>query len=219
MSSSFSDNKRMIALFVLLFSVLSISPILLIQPVSAIQHIKQYPQSVVPPATLTYTSLGHLRGSIEGLIEDLSDIAGPANGQVSGKIASSGINLNNGTVEKVLFGNWSLDSEQSNGPTLLVEFNVMNYSNGVPQKQSPSENFTIGNLTVNSMQQNDGNIEIGGLVDVLQQQEKQQQQAWNDVGARLSLANQVLVLTFDETSEPGQIFAHSPIIGFITSTT
>jgi drug/metabolite transporter superfamily protein YnfA len=69
------------------------------------------------------------------------------------------------------------------------------------------------------MQQNDGNIEIGGSVDVSQQLGNQQQQVWNDVGARLSLANNVIMLTLDENSEPGQKFAQSPIVGFITQTT
>jgi hypothetical protein len=66
------------------------------------------------------------------------------------------------------------------------------------------------------MQQNDGNTEIGGSVDVTQLQGNQQQRVWNDVGARLLLTNGVLVLTLDENSEPGQIFARNPIVGFIT---
>jgi hypothetical protein len=74
----------------------------------------------------------------------------------------------------------------------------------------------ISNLTVNSMQQNDGNTEIGGSVNVIHRLGNQQQQVWNDVGVRLLLANNVLVLTFDKNSEPGQIFAQSPIVGFIT---
>jgi hypothetical protein len=69
------------------------------------------------------------------------------------------------------------------------------------------------------MQQSNGNTEIGGSVDVSQQEGQRQQHTWNDVGARLSLENNVFVLTLDDASEPGQIFAHSPIIGFITPTT
>lgn len=214
MISNFYQNNRFTTLFVLaIASALVISLLLSLQPTNAILSFNQSPQSTIPPAKLTYTSLGgDLRGSIEGLLSDLSDIAGSTSGQISGKIASSGVNVNNGTVEKVLLGNWSLDSEQGNSPVLLVDFDVLSNTKGIPQKQGATENFMISNLTVNSMQQNDGNTEIGGTVTVSQKLGNQQQQVWNDVGARLSIANKVLVLTLDENSEPGQIFAQSPIV-------
>jgi hypothetical protein len=220
MNYNFNCDNKYTSLFVLIAaisSVLSISLMVSLQPINALQPVSQYRQSVIPSEKLTYTSLGgDLRGSIEGLLSDLSDIAGSTGGQLSGKIASSEINLNNGTVEKVLLGNWSLNSEEGNSPVLLVNFGVLSDAKGVPQKQIATENFMISNLTVNSMQQNDGNTEIGGSVDVIQRLGNQQQQVWNGVGARLSLANNVLVLTLDENSEPGQIFAQSPIVGFIT---
>jgi hypothetical protein len=221
MISNFYQNNRFTTLFVLaIASALVISLLLSLQPTNAILSFNQSPQSTIPPAKLTYTSLGgDLRGSIEGLLSDLSDIAGSTSGQISGKIASSGVNVNNGTVEKVLLGNWSLESEQGNSPVLLVDFDVLSNTKGIPQKQGATENFMISNLTVNSMQQNDGNMEIGGTVTVSQKLGNQQQQVWNDVGARLSIANKVLVLTLDENSEPGQIFAQSPIVGFITQST
>jgi hypothetical protein len=224
MISNFYSNNRFTALLVLAAaaatSVLSISLMLSAQPISAIQPVNQFPQSIAPPTKLTYTSVGgDLKGSIEGLLSDLTDIAGSTGGQLSGKIASSEINLNNGTVEKVLFGNWSLDSAQGNSPILLADFDVLSNTRGIPLKQVATEHFVISNLTVNSMQQNDGNMEIGGSVKVIKQLGNQQQQVWNDVGARLSLANKVLLLTLDENSEPGQIFAQSPIVGFVTQST
>ncbi|MGB8641732.1 MAG: hypothetical protein WCD28_05555 [Nitrososphaeraceae archaeon] len=221
MISNFYQNNRFTTLFVLaVASGLVISLLLSLLPTNAIQSVNQSPQSTIPPAKLTYTSLGgDLKGSIEGLLSDLTDIAGSTSGQISGKIASSDVNVNNGTVEKVLLGNWSLDSEQGNSPVLLVDFDVLSNTKGIPQKQSSTENFVISNLTVNSMQQNDGNMEIGGTVTVSQKLGNQQQQVWNDVGARLSIANKVLVLTLDGTSEPGQIFAQSPIVGFVTQST
>jgi hypothetical protein len=221
MISNFYQNNRFTTLFVLaVTSGLVISLLLSLQPTNAIQSVNQSPQSTIPPAKLTYTSLGgDLKGSIEGLLSDLTDIAGSTSGQISGKIASSDVNVNNGTVEKVLLGNWSLDSEQGNNPVLLVDFDVLSNTKGIPQKQSSTENFVISNLTVNSMQQNDGNMEIGGTVTVSQKLGNQQQQVLNDVGARLSIANKVLVLTLDGTSEPGQIFAQSPIVGFVTQST
>lgn len=219
MISHFNYNNKFTALFVLVAatsSVLSISLMVSLQPINAMQPV-QFPQPITSSEKLTYTSFGgDLRGSIEGLLSDLSDIAGSTGEQLSGKIASSEINLNNGTVEKVLLGNWSLDSEGGNSSELLVNFDVLNSSKGVPLKQVATENFMISNLTVNSMQQNDGNTEIGGSVNVIQRLGNQQQQVWNDVGVRLLLANNVLVLTFDKNSEPGQIFAQSPIVGFIT---
>jgi hypothetical protein len=218
MISHFNYNNKFTALFVLVAatsSVLSISLMVSLQPINALQPVNQFP--ITSSEKLTYTSFGgDLRGSIEGLLSDLSDIAGSTGEQLSGKIASSEINLNNGTVEKVLLGNWSLDSEGGNSSELLVNFDVLNSSKGVPLKQGATENFMISNLTVNSMQQNDGNTEIGGSVNVIQRLGNQQQQVWNDVGVRLLLANNVLVLTFDKNSEPGQIFAQSPIVGFIT---
>jgi len=221
MISNFYQNNRLTTLFVLaVASGLVISLLLSLQPTNAIQSVNQSPQSTIPPAKLTYTSVGgDLRGSIEGLLSDLSDIAGSTTGQISGKIASSEVNVNNGTIEKVLLGNWSLDSEQGNSPVLLVDFDVLSNTKGIPQKQGSTENFVISNLTVNSMQQNDGNMEIGGTVSVSQKLGNQQQQVWNDVGARLSIANKVLVLTLDGNSEPGQIFAQSPIVGFVTQST
>jgi hypothetical protein len=220
MISHFNYNNKFTALFVLVAatsSVLSISLMVSLQPINAMQPVNQFPQPITSSEKLTYTSFGgDLRGSIEGLLSDLSNIAGSTGEQLSGKIASSEINLNNGTVEKVLLGNWSLDSEGGNSSELLVNFDVLNSSKGVPLKHVATENFMISNLTVNSMQQNDGNTEIGGSVNVIQRLGNQQQQVWNDVGVRLLLANNVLVLTFDKNSEPGQIFAQSPIVGFIT---
>jgi hypothetical protein len=224
MGSNLYYDNRFTALFVLVAAAttlgLSISLVQQLQLANAIQPFNQFPQSIASPEELTFTSVGgDLRGSIEGLLSDLSDIAGSTGGQLSGKIASSEINLNNGTVEKVLLGNWSLDSAQGNSPVLLVNFDVLANSNGILLKQVAIENFIINNLTVSSMQQNDGNTEIGGSVDVIQQLGNQQQQVWNDVGMRLSLANNVLVLALDENSKPGQIFAKSPIVGFITQST
>jgi hypothetical protein len=221
MISNFYQNNRFATLFVLaIASAFVISLLIPLQPTNAIQSVNLSPQSTIPPAKLTYTSLGgDLRGSIEGLLSDLSDIGGSASGQISGKIASSEVNVNNGTVEKVLLGNWSLDSEQGDSPVLLVDFDVLSKTEGMPQTQDATENFVISNLTVNSMQQNDGNMEIGGTVTVSQKLGNQQQQVWNDVGARLSIANKVLVLTLDENSEPGQIFTQSPIVGFLTQST
>lgn len=220
MISHFNYNNKFTALFVLVAatsSVLSMSLMVSLQPINAMQPVNQFPQPITSSEKLTYTSFGgDLRGSIEGLLSDLSDIAGSTGEQLSGKIASSEINLKNGTVEKVLLGNWSLESEGGNSSELLVNFDVLNSSKGVPLKQVATENFMISNLTVNSMQQNDGNTEIGGSVNVIQRLGNQQQQVWNDVGVRLLLANNVLVLTFDKNSEPGQIFAQSPIVGFIT---
>jgi hypothetical protein len=220
MISHFNYNNKFTALFVLVAatsSVLSISLMVSLQPINAMQPVNQFPQPITSSEKLTYTSFGgDLRGSIEGLLSDLSNIAGSTGEQLSGKIASSEINLNNGTVEKVLLGNWSLDSEGGNSSELLVNFDVLNSSKGVPLKHVATENFMISNLTVNSMQQNDGNTEIGGSANVIQRLGNQQQQVWNDVGVRLLLANNVLVLTFDKNSEPGQIFAQSPIVGFIT---
>jgi hypothetical protein len=222
-SNLYYDNRFTI-LFVVVAAatilVLSISLMQHLQLANAIQPFDQSPQSIASPVKLTFTSVdGDLRGSIEGLLSDLSDIAGTTGGQLSGKIASSEINLNNGTVEKVLLGNWSLDSAQGSSPVLLVNFDVLGNSNGIPLNQVASENFIINNLTVSSMQQNDGNTEIGGSVDVIQQLGNQQQQVWKNVGMRLSLANNVLVLALDENSKPGQIFAQSPIVGFITQST
>jgi hypothetical protein len=221
MISNFYQNNRFATLFVLaIASALVISLLISLQPTNAIQSVNLSPQSTISPAKLTYTSLGgDLRGSIEGLLSDLSDIAGSASGQISGKIASSEVNVNNGTVEKVLLGNWSLDSEQGDSPVLLVDFDVLSNTKVIPQTQGATENFLISNLTVNSMQQNDGNMEIGGTVTVSQKLGNQQQQVWNDVGARLSIANKVLVLTLDENSEPGLLFTQSPIVGFITQST
>jgi hypothetical protein len=220
MISHFNYNNKFTAVFVLVAatsSVLSMSLMVSLQPINAMQPVNQFPQPISSSEKLTYTSFGgDLRGSIEGLLSDLSDIAGSTGEQLSGKIASSEINLNNGTVEKVLLGNWSLDSEGGNSSELLVNFDVLNSSKGIPLKQVATENFMISNLTVNSMQQNDGNTEIGGSVNVIQRLGNQQQQVWNDVGVRLLLANNVLVLTFDKNSEPGQIFVQSPIVGFIT---
>lgn len=219
----YNNNSRFRGFFVLVVatsSVLSISLMISSQPVNAIQPVNQFAQLIIPSEKLTYTTFGgDLRGSIDRLLSDLSDIAGSTGDLLSGKIASSEINLNNGTVEKVLLGNWSLNSGGGNSSALLVNFDVLSTSNGVPQEQPATENFMIGNLTVNSMQQNDGNTEIGGSVDVVQRLGNQQQQVWNDVGVRLLLANSVLILALDEDSEPGQIFAQSPIVGFIIQPT
>ena len=70
MISNFYQNNRFTTLFVLaVASGLVISLLLSLQPTNAIQSVNQSPQSTIPPAKLTYTSLGgDLKGSIEGLL-------------------------------------------------------------------------------------------------------------------------------------------------------
>ena len=79
MISNIYCNNRFMALFVLVAAtviVLSISVMLQLQPTNAIQPINQFPQSIASPAKLTFTSVGgDLRGSIEGLLSDLSDMS------------------------------------------------------------------------------------------------------------------------------------------------
>ena len=87
---------------------------------------------------LTTSLSDSIKKSVNKLI-----IEANGNGQsYSGKIASSQINPNNGKVEKVLFGNWTLNSKPNQGTKFLAKF-----STNKEQAQSSTTNKTSSSST------------------------------------------------------------------------
>jgi hypothetical protein len=83
--------------------------------------------------------------------------------ELSGKIAGSQVNLTNGDVESVLFGDWSLNSTASS--TSFSATFIM-----IPLADSSDSNnateYRIDNLRVNTVQQINNIAVLGSRTDV-----------------------------------------------------
>lgn len=123
---------------------------------------------------------------------------------LSGKIASTQFNSTSGSIEGVLFGNWSLDS--SNGTTNFVAtftrtpFN--NTGNVIEYKMS--------NLQLYSVQQINNNLVLQGRIDV----SSNGTTALADVPATIMIQDSILVVGFGRDTQAGNLFSGIPIIGF-----
>jgi hypothetical protein len=156
----------------------------------------------------------------------------------SGKIASSQINPDNGKVEKVLFGSWSLDSKPNQASKFFAKFTMTRQQQGQSStpssspssSESPShgqnENpitFVINNLKANSIQRANEDLTLGGTVEINEQQEKDagSAESWNNIPVTISINNHAtnLIITFERDSPAamGEVFSDLPITGVVTS--
>jgi hypothetical protein len=179
---------------------------------------------------LTTSLSDSIKKSVNKLI-----IEANGNGQsYSGKIASSQINPNNGKVEKVLFGNWSLNSKPNQGTKFLAKFSMTK-----EQAQSSTTNnttsssttaiekpvtFVIDNLKANSVQRANEDLTLGGTVDIsdhLGNGGVAASKSWKNIPVTISIKNHAsnLIITFDKNS-PAALsteFSDFLLTGVVTS--
>ena len=120
--------------------------------------------------------------------------------QLSGKIASSRLNLTSGEVEAVLFGNWSL-----NGTSGFVANFIYKPSNGT----TPLE-YKMSGLELHSINQINDNLVLGGTIDVTSNSTA----ALQDAPITTMVQNGILAVGFGNATEASNLFGGIPIIGF-----
>ena len=120
--------------------------------------------------------------------------------QSSGKIASSRLNLTNGEVEAVLFGNWSL-----NGTSGFVANFIYKPSNGT----APIE-YNMSGLELRSINQIDDNLVLAGTIDVASNSTAVLQ----DVPVTTMIQNGILAIGFGNSTQASDLFGGIPILGF-----
>jgi hypothetical protein len=120
--------------------------------------------------------------------------------QLSGKIASSRLNLTSGEVEAVLFGDWSL-----NGTSGFVANFIYKPSNGT----SPLE-YKMSGLELHSINQINDNLVLGGTIDVTSNSTA----ALQDAPVTTMVQNGILAVGFRNATEASNLFGGIPIIGF-----
>jgi cytoskeletal protein RodZ len=120
--------------------------------------------------------------------------------QLSGKIASSRLNLTSGEVEAVLFGNWSL-----NGTSGFVANFIYKPSNGT----TPLE-YKMSGLELHSINQINDNLVLGGTIDVTSNSTA----ALQDAPVTTMVQNGILAVGFGNATEASNLFGGIPIIGF-----
>jgi hypothetical protein len=120
--------------------------------------------------------------------------------QSSGKIASSRLNLTNGEVEAVLFGDWSL-----NGTSGFVANFIYKPSNGTDPIEYEMSGFEP--LSVNRI--ND-NLVMVGTIDVA----SNSRTVLQDAPVTIMIQNGILAVGFENATEATDLFGGIPILGF-----
>ena len=120
--------------------------------------------------------------------------------QLAGKVASSRLNLTNGEVEAVLFGNWSL-----NGTSGFVANFIYKPSNGT----APIE-YNISGLELRSINQINDNLVLAGTIDVASNSTAVLQ----DVPVTIMIQNGILAVGFGNATQASDLFGGIPILGF-----
>ena len=120
--------------------------------------------------------------------------------QSTGKIASSRINLTNGEVEGILFGNWSL-----NGTSGFVANFIYQPSNGT----APIE-YNMSGLELRSINQINDNLVLAGTIDVASNSTAVLQ----DVPVTTMIQNGILAIGFGNSTQASDLFGGIPILGF-----
>jgi len=179
---------------------------------------------------LTTSLSDSIKKSVNKLI-----IEANGNGQsYSGKIASSQINPNNGKVEKVLFGNWTLNSKPNQGTKFLAKFstNKEQAQSSTTNKTSSSSTtaiekpvtFVIDNLKANSVQRANEDLTLGGTVDIFDHLGNggvAASKSWKNIPVTISIKNHAsnLIIMFDKNSPAAlsKEFSDSLLTGVVTS--
>jgi hypothetical protein len=120
--------------------------------------------------------------------------------QSSGKIASSRLNLTNGEVEAVLFGDWSLNSTSG----FVANF-IYKPSNGT----GPIE-YEMSGFEPHSVNRINDNLVMIGTIDVA----SNSRAVLQDAPVTIMIQNGILAVGFENATEATDLFGGVPILGF-----
>jgi hypothetical protein len=120
--------------------------------------------------------------------------------QSSGKIASSRLNLTNGEVDAVLFGDWSL-----NGTAGFITNFIYRPANG-----TDSIEYEMNGLGLRSVSEINDNLVLAGTIDVASNSTA----ALQDTPVTIMIQDGILVVGFEKGAEANNLFGGIPILGF-----
>jgi hypothetical protein len=162
---------------------------------------------------LTQSGIGSMTENIEERVDNLisSTTTNTTPVQLSGKIASSRFNLNNGNVEQVLFGDWSVNVRSINDASFVADFSARSSSSSNNQEDA---HYRIGNLKLTSLQTVNENIALGGTVDVT---EEKGARTWGESPVTILLINDRTIAIRFEQQGLNEVFSSQPIIGVVAA--
>jgi hypothetical protein len=163
---------------------------------------------------LTQSGIGSMTENIEEHVDNLisSTTTNTTPVQLSGKIASSRFNLNNGNVEQVLFGDWSVDVRSINDASFVADFSARSSSSSSNNQEDA--HYRIGNLKLTSLQTVNENIALGGTVDVT---EEKGARTWGESPVTILLINDRTIAIRFEQQGLNEVFSSQPIIGVVAA--
>jgi hypothetical protein len=158
----------------------------------------------------TQSGIGSMTEDIEELVNKSisSTTTNTIPVQLSGKIASSRINLNNGNVEQVLFGDWSVNVRSIDDSSFAADFSARSSNN------QEDAHYRIGNLKLTSLQTVNENIALGGTVDVT---EEKGARTWGESPVTILLINDRAIVIRFEQQELNEVFSSQPIMGVVAA--
>jgi hypothetical protein len=162
---------------------------------------------------LTQSGIGSMTEDTEERVDKLisSTTTNTTPVQLSGKIASSRFNLNNGNVEQVLFGDWSVNVRSINDASFVADFSARSSSSSNNQEDA---HYRIGNLKLTSLQTVNENIALGGTVDVT---EEKGARTWEESPVTILLINDRTIAIRFEQQGLNEVFSSQPIIGVVAA--
>jgi hypothetical protein len=161
---------------------------------------------------LTQGGIGSMAGDIEERVDELiSCTTNTTPVQLSGKIASSRFNLNNGNVEQVLFGDWSVNVRSIDDSSFVADFSARSSSSSNNQEDA---HYRIGNLKLNTLSRANENIALGGTVDVT---EEKGARTWEESPVTILLINDRAIAIRFEQQGLNEVFSNQPIIGVVAA--
>jgi hypothetical protein len=162
---------------------------------------------------LTQSGIGSMTEDTEERVDNLisSTTTNTTPVQLSGKIASSRFNLNNGNVEQVLFGDWSVNVRSINDASFVADFSARSSSSSNNQEDA---HYRIGNLKLTSLQTVNENIALGGTVDVT---EEKGARTWGESPVTILLINDRTIAIRFEQQGLNEVFSSQPIIGVVAA--
>jgi hypothetical protein len=116
---------------------------------------------------------------------------------LSGRIASSQVNLTSGEVEAVLFGDWTLNSTGFAADFALT-----------PANGSDATRYNMNSLQLHSVQEVNDNLALVGTIDVASNAT-----AIQDAPVTITVQGGVLIVGFARDTPAGDLFKGVPIIG------
>jgi hypothetical protein len=162
---------------------------------------------------LTQSGIGSMAENIGERVDKLisSTTTNTTPVQLSGKIASSRINLNNGNVEQVLFGDWSVNVRSIDDASFVADFSAHSSNSSNNQEDA---HYRIGNLKLTSLQRTNENIALGGTVDVA---EEKGARTWEESPVTILLINDRAIVIRFEQQGLNEVFSNQPIIGVVVA--